>query len=60
VPQGAFSVVAEMQQSPTRNPELRATTLPLIAFVLSDPKNLVYFLQEDRESLDHFNTYEAQ
>jgi quinol monooxygenase YgiN len=38
--------------------ELRAVTLPLIELVRSDPKNLVYFLQEDRESPGHFIFYE--
>ncbi|MBV8662205.1 MAG: antibiotic biosynthesis monooxygenase, partial [Hyphomicrobiales bacterium] len=38
--------------------ELRAATLPLVALVRSDPKNLVYFLQEDREAPGHFVFYE--
>ena len=54
VPQGAYSVVAEVRAKPGKEAELRAATLPLVALVRSDPKNLVYFLQEDRESRGHF------
>jgi len=58
VMQGAYSVVAEVRAKPGKEAELRAITVPLIAFVRSDPKNLVYFLQEDRESPGHFIFYE--
>ena len=58
VPQGAFSVVAEVRAKPGKEAELRAATLPLVALVRSDPKNLVYFLQEDRDSTGHFVFYE--
>ena len=58
VSQGAYSVVAEVRAKPGKEAELRATTLPLIALVRSDPKNLVYFLQEDREAPGHFIFYE--
>jgi quinol monooxygenase YgiN len=58
VPQGAYSVVAEVRAKPGREAELRAVTLPLVALVRSDPKNLVYFLQEDRASPGHFIFYE--
>jgi quinol monooxygenase YgiN len=58
VPQGAFSVVAEVRAKSGKEAELRAATLGLIARVRSDPKNLVYFLQEDRESPGHFVFYE--
>jgi quinol monooxygenase YgiN len=58
VPHGAYSVVAEVRAKPGREDELRAITLPLIALVRSDPKNLVYFLQEDREAPGHFIFYE--
>ena len=58
VPQGAYSVVAEVRAKPGKEAELRAATLPLVALVRSDPKNLVYFLQEDRESPGHFIFYE--
>ena len=59
VPQGAYSVVAEVRAKPGKESELRAATLPLIALVRSDPKNLVYFLQEDREAPGHFIFYEV-
>ena len=59
VPQGAYSVVAEVRARPGKEAELRAATLPLIALVRSDPKNLVYFLQEDREAPGHFIFYEV-
>ena len=58
VPDGAYSVVAEVRAKPGKEAELRAATLPLIALVRSDPKNLVYFLQEDREAPGHFIFYE--
>jgi quinol monooxygenase YgiN len=58
VQQGAYSVVAEVRAKPGKEAELRAATLPLIALVRSDPKNLAYFLQEDRESPGHFIFYE--
>jgi quinol monooxygenase YgiN len=58
VPRGAYSVVAEVRAKPGREADLRAATLPLIALVRSDPKNLVYFLQEDREAPGHFVFYE--
>ena len=56
--QGAYSVVAEVRAKPGKEAELRAATLPLVALVRSDPKNLVYFLQEDREAPGHFIFYE--
>jgi quinol monooxygenase YgiN len=59
VTQGAYSVVAEVRAKPGKEAELRTATLPLIALVRSDPKNLVYFLQEDRESPGHFIFYEV-
>lgn len=58
VAQGAYSVVAEVRAKPGKEDALRAATLPLIASVRSDPKNLVYFLQENRESPGHFIFYE--
>ena len=58
VRQGAYSVVAEVRAKPGKEAELRAITVPLVALVRSDPKNLVYFLQEDRESPGHFIFYE--
>lgn len=58
IPAGAYSVVAEVTAKPGKADELRAATLPLIALVRSDPKNLVYFLQEDRAAPGHFIFYE--
>lgn len=58
VSQGAYSVVAEVRAKPGKEAALRAATLPLIELVRSDPKNLVYFLQEDREAPGHFIFYE--
>jgi quinol monooxygenase YgiN len=59
VPDGAFSVVAEIRAKPGKEAELRAATLPLIDLVRGDPKNLVYFLQEDRFSSGHFVFFEV-
>ena len=59
VPGGAYSVVAEVRAKPGKEAELRTATLPLISLVRSDPKNLVYFLQEDREHPGHFIFYEV-
>jgi quinol monooxygenase YgiN len=58
VPQGAYSVIAEVKAKPGKEAALRAVTLPLIGLVRSDPKNLVYFLQENREAPGHFIFYE--
>jgi len=58
VPLGAYSIVAEVRAKPGKEAELRAATLPLVALVRSDPKNLVYFLQEDRAVPGHFIFYE--
>lgn len=55
---GAYSVVAEVRAKPGKEAELRALTLPLIDLVRSDPANLVYFLQENRETPGHFIFYE--
>jgi len=44
---------------PGKEEMLREATLPLIAKVRSDPKNLVYFLQEDRAKPGHFIFYEV-
>lgn len=59
VPQGAYSVVAEVRAKRGKEAELRDATLPLVALVRSDPKNLVYFLQADREAPGHFIFYEV-
>lgn len=55
---GAYSVVAEVRAKPGKEDELRAITLPLVDLVRGDPANLVYFLQENRESPGHFVFYE--
>lgn len=59
IPPGAFSVVAEVRAKPGKEDALRAATLPLIELVRSDPKNLVYFLQEDLQLPGHFVFYEV-
>lgn len=58
IPAGAYSIVAEVRAKPGKDAELRAATLPLVALVRGDPKNLVYFLQEDRAAPGHFIFYE--
>src|SRR5499425_3873469 len=59
VPNGAYAVIAEIQAKPGKKEDLRAATLPLISLVRSDPKNLVYFFQEDRENPGHFIFFEV-
>ena len=59
IPRDAYSVVAEVRAKPGKAEELRSITLSLIALVRSDPKNLVYFFQEDRESPGHLIFYEV-
>nr|WP_197521102.1 putative quinol monooxygenase [Bradyrhizobium icense] len=56
--EGAYSVVAQVRAKPGKEDALRAATLPLIELVRADPKNLVYFLQEDRAKPGHFIFYE--
>lgn len=58
IPEGAYSIVAQVRAKPGKEDALRAATLPLIALVRGEPKNLVYFLQEDREKPGHFIFYE--
>ena len=58
VSNGAYSVVAQIRAKPGKESALRAVTLPLVDLVRSDPKNLVYFLQEDRTAPGHFVFYE--
>lgn len=58
VPNGAISIVAEVRAKSGREAELRDVTLPLVQLVRGDPKNLVYFLQENRETPGHFIFYE--
>ena len=59
IPQDAYSVIAEVQAKPGMTEQLRAATLPLMTLVRNDPKNLVYFLQEDRERPGHFIFFEV-
>jgi quinol monooxygenase YgiN len=59
IPAGAYSIVAQVRAKPGKEAELRRATLPLVALVRSDPKNLVYFLQEDRAAPGHFIFYEV-
>jgi quinol monooxygenase YgiN len=59
IPKGAYSVIAEVHAKPGKTEDLRAATLPLIHLVRGDPKNLVYFFQEDRENPGHFIFYEV-
>lgn len=59
IPAGAYSIVAEVRAKPGKAAELREATLPLVTLVRGDPKNLVYFLQEDRAAPGHFVFYEV-
>jgi quinol monooxygenase YgiN len=59
IPDGAYSIVAQVRARPGKEAELRDATLPLIALVRGDPKNLVYFLQEDRAVPGHFIFFEV-
>lgn len=59
IPEGAWSVVAQVRARPGKEDALREVTLPLVALVRSDPKNLVYFLQEDIGKPGHFVFYEV-
>lgn len=59
IPAGAYSIVAQVRARPGKEAELRAATLPLVGLVRSDPKNLVYFLQEDRAAPGRFIFYEV-
>ena len=58
IPEAAFAVVAEVRARKGKEAELRAITLALVAKVRAEPNNLLYFLQEDRESPGHFVFYE--
>lgn len=58
VPSGAYSIVAQVRAKPGKEAALRQATLPLIKQVRSDPKNIVYFLQENRAAPGHFIFYE--
>jgi quinol monooxygenase YgiN len=58
IPNGAYSVVAEVRAKPGKERQLREATLTLVAQVRAEPNNLLYFLHEDREALGHFVFYE--
>ena len=58
IPDGAYSVVAEVRAKPGKERELREATLVLVAQVRAEPNNLLYFLHEDREAPGHFIFYE--
>ena len=58
IPDGAYSVVADIRAKPGKERELREATLGLVAQVRAEPNNLVYFLHEDREAPGHFVFYE--
>jgi len=58
IPDTAYAVVAEIRAKPGKEAELRAITLPLVGKVRAEPNNLLYFLQEDRESPGRFVFYE--
>ncbi len=57
IPAGAYSIVAQVRARPGTEAELRAPSRPLIQLVRSDPKNLAYFLQEDRSAPSYFIFY---
>ena len=59
IPDGAYSVVAEVRAKPGKERALREATLPLVTLVRRDPKNLVYFFQEDREAPGRVIFYEV-
>lgn len=58
IPPDAYAVVAEVRAKPGKENELRAITLPLVEKVRAEPNNLLYFLQEDRETSGHFVFFE--
>jgi quinol monooxygenase YgiN len=58
IPDGAYSVVAEVRAKPGKERELREVTLTLVAQVRAEPNNILYFLHEDREAPGHFIFYE--
>lgn len=58
IPDGAYSVVAEVRAKPGKERELREATLVLVEKVRAEPNNILYFLHEDRQSPGHFIFYE--
>ena len=59
IPEGAYSIIAEVHAKPGKESELRAITIPLVKLVRNNPKNLVYFFQVDREDPGHIVLYEV-
>jgi quinol monooxygenase YgiN len=59
IPEGAYSIIAEVHAKPGKEDELRAATTPLVKLVRNNPKNLVYFFQVDREDPGHIIFYEV-
>lgn len=59
LPAGAYAVVAEVRAKPGQEDALREATLPLVAKVRAEPKNLLYFLHEDRLMPGRFVFYEV-
>ena len=59
IPDGAYSIIAEVHAKPGKEDELRAATIPLVKLVRNNPKNLVYFFQIDRDDPGHFIFYEV-
>ena len=59
IPEGAYSIIAEVHAKPGKEDELRTATTPLVKLVRSNPKNLVYFFQVDREDAGHIIFYEV-
>jgi quinol monooxygenase YgiN len=58
IPEGAYSIIAEVHAKPGKADELRNATIPLVKLVRNNPKNLVYFFQVDREDSGHLIFYE--
>jgi quinol monooxygenase YgiN len=58
IPDGAYSVVAQVRAKPGKERQLREATLTLVAQVRAEPNNLLYFLHEDRDAPGHFVFYE--
>lgn len=58
IPDGAYAVVADVRAKPGKERELREVTLPLVEKVRAEPRNITYFLHEDRAAPGHFIFYE--
>lgn len=58
IPTDAYAVVAQVRAKAGKEDALRAITLPLVEKVRAEPNNLLYFLQESRETPGHFSFYE--